>query len=85
MTKSANRAKDRTMSEVTPDYKTEVIAKSAGVEWRRCPHCHMVYGFEENGGEYLRVGKLRVKYVQAVCGDCGHEIVRGNIDYVIMT
>jgi hypothetical protein len=71
------------MIEVNLDKKADVRAKQAeqfGVVWRRCPLCSMVYGYEENGGEYLRVGKLRLKYMRAVCGDCGNEFHWGSMD-----
>lgn len=62
------------MTEVTPEYKFGARSKPPGVEWKRCPVCKLVYGFEEEGGKYLRVGKLKVKHIQAACGECGLEI-----------
>ena len=66
------------MTEVKAEYRFGTKTKPVGVEWRRCPQCHMVYGFEGTGGEYLRVGKLKIKYVDAVCGDCGYELHWGS-------
>jgi len=68
------------MTEVKAAYRFGTKTKPPGVEWCRCPVCHMVYGFEENGGEYLRVGKVKVKYIRAVCGDCGFEFHWGSTD-----
>ena len=62
------------MVEVMTDYKANTKAKQVCVEWIRCPRCSMVYGYEIMGGAKLRVGKLKIKYVHAECGECGAEI-----------
>jgi hypothetical protein len=62
------------MTEVKAEYRFGSKVKPRGVEWQRCPECHLVYGFEERGGEYLRVGKLKMVDMRAECGDCGHPI-----------
>jgi len=66
--------KEGRMIEIVADYKVETKAKQVGVVWCRCPQCSMVYGFEIEGGEYLRVGKLKLVSLRAFCGDCGYTI-----------
>jgi hypothetical protein len=68
------------MTELKAEYLTETPVKQVGVVWRHCSKCHMIYGYEVNGGEYLQVGRLRIKYMRAICSDCGNEFHWGSMD-----
>jgi ribosomal protein S27AE len=68
------------MTEIPARYRTKTEKKQVGVVWRECPQCSMEYGFEVNGGEYLQVGNVRIKYMRAICGDCGNVIHWGSMD-----
>ena len=45
-----------------------------GVTWRQCPKCGKDYGYETEGGKYLRVGGLKLMSMRAECGECGQVI-----------
>jgi len=62
------------MTEIMPDYRTEAKIKTVGVTWCRCPKCKAVFGYEVEGGAYLRVGRLKIRTMRSECGDCGYPI-----------
>ena len=62
------------MTEVQAEYKVKSETRQVGVKWCRCPQCQTVYGYEEDGGERLRVGKLKMVAMRAECGECGYTI-----------
>jgi uncharacterized protein with PIN domain len=67
------------MTEILADYRVAGEIKQ-GVTWKRCPKCNMVFGYEIEGGRYLRVGKVKVKFIKAECGDCGRLFWWGSMD-----
>jgi hypothetical protein len=60
--------------EIQPEYKTADRPKTFGVKWCQCPACGTMYGFEEDDGARLRVGKLRLVTMRAECAYCGNTI-----------
>jgi len=44
-----------------------------------CPECKAVFGYEMNGGKYLRIGRVSVLWLEAVC-DCGNVVHWGSSD-----
>ena len=62
------------MTETVANYKVKTNAERTDKVWRRCPKCLTVYGYEIQGGAYLRVGNLRIQSTRSECNDCGYTI-----------
>lgn len=64
------------MTEAIIEYKTTKLKNGDEHRAAKCPGCGITFGFEVEGGKFLRVGSLRIQKLMAICATprCGEQL-----------